>query len=99
MRMRLGPVRVGDAEVFPQYPPMRIRLEPVVRIGDVEVLPQFPPPRMRLGPARLGDVEMFPPLRVFPPPMKGIRLGPVRVGDAEVPSLRLLSRVPPLPLL
>merc|ERR1711911_37348 len=53
---------------------------------------------MRLRPVRVGDGEVLPQ---SPPPRvrMRMRLGLVRVGDAEVPSLRLLSRVSPLPLL
>merc|ERR1719233_2869360 len=86
--MRLG---VGDAGVFPQLPPPRMgtRLE----VGDAEMFPQLPPPRMGMR-MEVGDAEMFPQL---PPPRMGMRLG---VGGVEVPSLRLLSRVPPpLPFL
>merc|ERR1711947_46788 len=62
------------------------------------------PPPLRMSPAGTGGVGVVPPpqrmrpvgtggVGVVPPP----RLSPVGIGDVEVPSLRLLSRVP-LPL-
>merc|ERR1719233_2365172 len=85
--MRLG---AGDAEMFPQLPQPRMGMK--LEVGDVEMFPQLPPPRMGMRKG-VGDAEMFPQL---PPPRMGMRLG---VGGVEVPSLRLLSRVLPLPFL
>merc|ERR1712200_299583 len=78
---------VGDVEMFPQLPPPRMGMR--MEAGDAEMFPQLPPPRMGMR-LEVGDAEMFPQL---PPPRMIMKQG---VGGVEVPSLRLLSRGPPL---
>merc|ERR1719209_2245490 len=88
MRIRLGPGGVVDVEGLSLRLLSRLSLLPLlatVEEGNAERM------RMRM---RKEDAEVFPPLRLM-----RIRLGPVGTGDVEGMLLRLLSRVPPLPLL
>merc|ERR1719233_2028859 len=84
MRIRLGPRGVVDVEGLSLRLLSRVSLLPLLSTVEEGNA-------MRM---RKEDAEVFPPLRQM-----RIRLGPVGTGDVEGMSLRLLARVPPLPLL
>merc|ERR1719233_2632850 len=86
MRIRLGPGGVVDVEGLSLRLLSRVSLLPLlstVEEGNAE--------RRRM---RKEDAEVFPPQRLM-----RIRLSPAGTGDVEGLSLRLLQRVPPLPIL